>query len=213
MGNEVTKLGLLIVLSAPSGAGKTTLGDNLLGKRKDIVRAVTCTTRKPRPGEQHGVHYYFFSLEEFGKRVDAGEFLEHANVYENRYGTLKSEVLNKLRAGQDVLLTIDVQGAATVRKLAKTDTELDKALVTVFLTPPSRKELEARLNGRGTEAPEVLARRLREVEEELKQAPQFDYLLLSETREKDVAALEEIITAERRRTKRLALPADLKAAL
>lgn len=212
MGNE-EKLGLLIVLSAPSGAGKTTLGDNLLGKRKDIVRAVTCTTRKPRPGEQHGVHYYFFSLEEFGKRVDAGEFLEHANVYENRYGTLKSEVLNKLRAGQDVLLTIDVQGAATVRKLAKTDPELDKALVTVFLTPPSRKELEARLNGRGTEAPEVLARRLREVEEELKQAPQFDYLLLSETREKDVAALEEIITAERRRTKRLSLPADLKAGL
>ncbi len=212
MGNDV-KLGLLIVLSAPSGAGKTTLGDNLLGKRKDIVRAVTCTTRKPRPGEQHGVHYYFFGLEEFGKRVDAGEFLEHANVYENRYGTLKSEVLNKLRVGQDVLLTIDVQGAATVRKLAKTDPELDKALVTVFLTPPTRKELEERLNGRGTETPEVLARRLREVEEELKQAPQFDYLLLSETREKDVAALEEIITAERRRTKRLALPAELKAAL
>jgi guanylate kinase len=212
MGNDA-KLGLLIVLSAPSGAGKTTLGDNLLGKRKDIVRAVTCTTRKPRPGEQHGVHYYFFSLEEFGKRVDAGEFLEHANVYENRYGTLKSEVLNKLRVGQDVLLTIDVQGAATVRKLAKTDPELDKALVTVFLTPPTRKELEERLNGRGTETPEVLARRLREVEEELKQAPQFDYLLLSETREKDVAALEEIITAERRRTKRLALPAELKAAL
>jgi len=203
---------LLIVLSAPSGAGKTTLGDNLLAKRKDIVRAVTCTTRAPRPGELQGVHYYFFSLEEFNQRVAAGEFLEHANVYKNCYGTLKSEVLNKLRAGQDVLLTIDVQGAASVRKLAKTDPEIAQALVTVFLTPSSRKELEARLNGRGTETPEVLARRLQEAARELEQAPEFDYLLLSETREKDLAALEEIISAERRRTQRLALPVELKAA-
>lgn len=210
MANDV-KLGLLIVLSAPSGAGKTTLGDNLLGKRKDIIRAVTCTTRKPRPGEDHGVHYYFFSMEEFNRRVEAGEFLEHAKVYENRYGTLKSEVLTKLRAGQDVLLTIDVQGAATVRQLAQADAELKKALVTVFLTPPTRKELEERLKGRGTESAEVLARRLQEVEVELKQAPYFDYLLLSETREKDVEALEEIITAERRKTKRLPLPAELQS--
>ena len=211
MGNE-TKLGLLIVLSAPSGAGKTTLGDNLLGKRKDIVRAVTCTTRKPRPGEVHGTHYYFFSLEEFNQRVAAGEFLEYADVYTvARYGTLKSEVMGKLRAGQDVLLTIDVQGAATVRQLAQADAELNKALVTVFLTPPTRKELEERLKGRGTESPEVLARRLQEVEVELKQAPYFDYLLLSETREKDVEALEEIITAERRKTKRLPLPAELQS--
>lgn len=211
MVNEA-KLGLLIVLSAPSGAGKTTLGDNLLGKRKDIVRAVTCTTRAPRPGEQHGVHYYFFSMEEFNRRVETGEFLEHADVYKNRYGTLKSEVLGKLRAGQDVLLNIDVQGAATVRKLAKTDPELDKALVTVFLTPPSRQELGVRLNGRGTETPEVLARRLQEATRELEQAPEFDYLLLSETREKDLAALEEIISAEHRRTKRMDLPEALKAA-
>jgi len=203
---------LLIVLSAPSGAGKTTLGDNLLGKRTDIVRAVTCTTRAPRTGEEHGVHYYFFSMEEFEQRVAAGEFLEHAYVYKNRYGTLKSEVLGKLRAGQDVLLTIDVQGAASVRKLAEDDAELAQSLVTVFLTPPSRTELEARLNGRGTETQEVLARRLQEVDVELEQAPNFDYLLLSETREKDLAALEEIIHAEHRRTKRLPLPAALKPA-
>ncbi len=203
---------LLIVLSAPSGAGKTTLGDNLLGKRQDIVRAVTCTTRAPRPGEQHGVHYFFFSMEEFNRRVEAGEFLEYADVFKNRYGTLKSAVLDKLRAGQDVLLTIDVQGAATIRKLAKTDPEIARALVTVFLTPPSRKELETRLNGRGTETPEVLAHRIQEATRELEQAPEFDYLLLSETREKDLAALEEIISAERRRTKRLTLPAEMKAA-
>jgi guanylate kinase len=188
------------------------LGDNLLAKRPDIVRAVTCTTRAPRPGEEHGVHYYFFSLEEFEQRVVAGEFLEHANVYKNRYGTLKSEVIGKLRAGQDVLLTIDVQGAASVRKLAQNDAELAQSLVTVFLTPPSRVELEARLNGRGTETPEVLARRLQEATIELEQAPQFDYLLLSATPAEDVAALEGIVTSEHRRAKRLALPADLKAA-
>lgn len=210
MGHNASQA-LLVVLSAPSGAGKTTLGDNLLLKRKDIIRVVTCTTRQPRPGEQHGVHYYFFSMEEFNRRVEAGEFLEYADVYINRYGTLKSEVLGKLRAGHDVLLTIDVQGAATVRQLAKTDPELEQALVTVFLTPPSLKELESRLNGRGTETPEVVARRLQEATRELEQAPHFDYLLLSETREKDLAALEEIIHAEHRRTKRLPLPAALKA--
>ena len=205
-----TSPALLIVLSAPSGAGKTTLGDNLLLKRKDIIRVVTCTTRQPRPGEQHGVHYFFFSMEEFNQRVAAGEFLEYADVYVNRYGTLKSAVLDKLRAGQDVLLTIDVQGAASIRKLAQTDPEIARALVTVFLTPPSRQELETRLNGRGTETPEVLARRLQEATRELEQAPEFDYLLLSETREKDLAALEEIVHAEHRRTKRLPLPATLK---
>lgn len=201
---------LLIVLSAPSGAGKTTLGDNLLRKRTDVTRAVTCTTRQPRPGEQHGVHYYFFGMEEFNQRVAAGEFLEYADVYVNRYGTLKSEVLDKLRLGRHVLLTIDVQGAASIRELAKEDPEIARALVTVFLTPPSLSELEARLNGRGTEAPEALARRLQEAARELEQARFFDYLLLSGTCEEDLTALGEIIGAERRRTKRLELPSDLK---
>lgn len=209
---ETKSSALLIILSAPSGAGKTTLGDNLLAKRKDVVRAITCTTRAPRPGEEHGVHYYFFSVEEFDRRIAAGEFLEYAVVYKNRYGTLKGEVLSKIRAGQDVLLTIDVQGAATVRKLAETDPELAQSLVTVFLTPATRVELEERLKGRGTETPEALARRLEEATAELEQAPLFDYILLSETREKDVTALEGIIAAEHRRTKRLSLPAELKAA-
>lgn len=202
---------LLIVLSAPSGAGKTTVCNNLLAKHPEIVRAVTCTTRAPRPGEKDGLDYYFFSLEEFEKRVQAGDFLEHANVYGNRYGTLKSEVLNKLREGKDVLLAIDVQGAATVRKQAKADVELSKALVTIFLTPASRKEIEERLIGRGTESEEVLARRLDEATVELNQWDQFDYLLLSGTRAEDLAAMEGVIVAERRRTCRLGLPTELKA--
>ena len=106
---------LLIVLSAPSGGGKTTLCEQMLANNANIARAVTCTTRAPREGERDGVDYYFLTAEDFLKRVQAGNFLEHATVYGNSYGTLKSEVLGKLRAGKDVLLAVDVQGAAAIR--------------------------------------------------------------------------------------------------
>ena len=108
----------------------------LLAARPDMTRAVTCTTRAPRAGEQDGVDYYFLEAGNFLKRVQAGNFLEHATVYGNSYGLLKSEVLGKLREGKDVLLNVDVQGAATIRERALEDQELNRALVTVFLTPP-----------------------------------------------------------------------------
>src|ERR1051325_10559303 len=106
---------LLIVISAPSGGGKTTLCEQLLAVEKQTVRAITCTTRPPRPGETNGLDYYFLDAGDFLKRVQAGNFLEHATVYGNSYGTLKSEVLGKLRQGNDVVLNVDVQGAATIR--------------------------------------------------------------------------------------------------
>src|SRR5437879_11067691 len=112
---------LLIVLSAPSGGGKTTLCQQLLAARPDMKRAVTCTTRSPRPGEQEGVDYYFLDAATFLKRVQAGDFLEHATVYGNSYGTLRSEVLGKLRQGRDVVLNVDVQGAAAIRDKALAD--------------------------------------------------------------------------------------------
>ena len=112
---RVNKAPLLILISAPSGGGKTTLCHELLTARPEMTRAITCTTRDPRPGEKDGVDYYFLDGTSFLKRVQAGNFLEHANVYGNSYGTLKSEVLDKLRKGKDVLLNIDVQGAAAVR--------------------------------------------------------------------------------------------------
>src|SRR5579883_3462447 len=128
---------LLIVISAPSGGGKTTLCQQLLESNANMTRAVTCTTRAPREGEVDGVDYYFLDAAAFLKRVQAGNFLEHATVFGNSYGTLKSEVLTKLRQGRDVLLNVDVQGAATIRDRAEEDPELKEALVQVFLTPPS----------------------------------------------------------------------------
>ena len=115
---EIKAAPLLIVISAPSGGGKTTLCQLLLAARPEMSRAITCTTRPPRPGEQNGVDYHFFDAAEFLKRVQAGNFLEHATVFGNSYGTLNSELLDNLRKGRDVLLNVDVQGAATIRKKA-----------------------------------------------------------------------------------------------
>ena len=143
---------LLFVISAPSGGGKTTLCQQLLTARKDMARAITCTTREKRPGEKDGVDYYFLDSTTFLKRVQAGHFLEHATVYGNSYGTLRSEVLDKLRGGNDVLLNIDVQGAASVRERVEHDDDLKRAFVSVFLTPPSLEILEARLKKRGQDS-------------------------------------------------------------
>src|SRR5437899_1594774 len=128
---------LLILISAPSGGGKTTLCEQLLAARPDTARAITCTTRPPRESERDTVDYYFLDPASFLKRVEAGHFLEHATVHGNSYGTLKSEVLGKLRQGRDVLLNVDVQGASAIRERAAEEGELKRALVSVFLTPPS----------------------------------------------------------------------------
>jgi guanylate kinase len=200
--NPVAAAPLLIVLSAPSGAGKTTLANGLLAQDARIARAITCTTRAPRPGEQDGVDYYFLTLEIFERKVQAGEFLEHATVHGNRYGTLKAEVLGKFRAGQDVLLNIDVQGAASVRAEVEKNPELREALVTVFLTAPSVAVLEERLKKRAQDAPEVIQRRLAEAKRELARWREFQYLILSSTIEEDLRRMQAIVAAERLRQHR-----------
>jgi guanylate kinase len=190
---------LLIVISAPSGGGKTTLCKQLLAAHPNLTRAVTCTTRAPREGEKDGIDYYFLDAESFLKRVQAGNFLEHATVYGNSYGTLKSEVLGKLRQGKDVLLNIDVQGAAAVRERAADDGELKNALVSVFLTTATLDELEARLKKRGQDSPAAIQKRLSVARQEIAQSKHFDYLLISTAIAEDLRRMEAIIEAEKMR--------------
>src|ERR1041385_664131 len=193
---------LLALISAPSGGGKTTLCRQLLEARPQMSRAVTCTTRPPREGERDGVDYYFLDAGSFLKRVQAGNFLEHATVYGNSYGTLKSEVLSKLRQGKDVLLNVDVQGAASIRARAEEDAELKRSLVTVFLTPPSIAELEKRLSRRGTDSPQEIKKRLSVARQEVVQWKNFDYLLVSTTIQEDLRRMLSILEAEQMRTQR-----------
>ncbi|HEY5297150.1 MAG TPA: guanylate kinase [Verrucomicrobiae bacterium] len=190
---------LLILISAPSGGGKTTLCRQLLRARPDMTRAVTCTTREPRKGENHGADYYFLKAGDFLKRVQAGNFLEHATVYGNSYGLLKSELLGKLRQGKDVLLNVDVQGAATIREKAEAEPELKRALVTIFLTPPTLVEIEARLKRRGADADEVIRKRLAVAKQEISQWKNFDYLLVSGSRQEDLRRTLAIVEAEKMR--------------
>lgn len=197
---------LLVVISAPSGGGKTTLCQQLLAARPDMTRAVTCTTREPRPGERDTADYYFLDAGSFLKRVQAGNFIEHATVHGHSYGVLKSELLSKLRLGRDVLLNVDVQGAATIRQRAEEDPELKGALVSVFLTPPSAAILEQRLRRRGTDAPAVIQKRLSVARQEVAQWKNFDYLLISMTIEEDLRRMLAIVQAEKMRAARMQPP-------
>ena len=197
---------LLILISAPSGGGKTTLCHQLLAACPGMTRAITCTTRSPRQGEQDGVDYYFLDAAAFLKRVQAGNFLEHATVYGHSYGTLKSEVLGKLRQGRDVLLSVDVQGAAAIRETTKTDAELKQALVSIFLTPPSLAVLEERLRKRGTDSEAVIQKRLSVARQEIAQWKHFDYALMSASISHDLRRALAIVEAEKMRSSRVVPP-------
>ena len=193
---------LLILISAPSGGGKTTLCELLLEARPDMTRAITCTTREPRAGEKDGLDYHFFDAGEFLKRLQAGNFLEHATVFGNSYGILKSELLGKLREGKDVLLNVDVQGAATIRERAEDEPELKAALVTVFLTPMSIDILQERLKRRAKDAAPVIQKRLAVAKQEVAQWKNFDYLIISTSKQEDLRRMQEIVDAEKMRVTR-----------
>lgn len=199
-----------MVISSPSGGGKTTLCQRLMAGDARIARAVTCTTRPPRPGERDGVDYHFLDEASFLRRVGAREFLEHARVYGHYYGTLKREVHTRLEEGRDVLLNIDVQGAAAVRALAAKEAWLRAALVTVFLMPASLSVLEGRLRQRGQDSEAVIQQRLEVARAEIAQWPSFDYVIVSDTIAADVGRMQAIVTAERLRTHRAVLPEFLR---
>jgi guanylate kinase len=171
-----------------------------------MTRAITCTTRPPRKGERDGVDYYFLDAPTFERRVKAGDFLEHATVYGHSYGTPKSEVLARLRQGRDVLLTIDVQGAASVCAAADRDPDMRRALVTVFLTPASQDELAARLRGRATDSEAELRARLGVARQEIARWRTFQYLIISTTIAEDLRRMEAILQAERMRASRARPP-------
>jgi guanylate kinase len=194
--------GILFVISAPSGTGKTTLCENLRAT-PDFIYSVSCTTRPPRKGEENGVDYHFLSHERFTQMIERGEMLEYALVHGNYYGTLKATVKEALEQGTDVLLDIDVQGAATIRKTD--DAMVRDSLVDVFIMPPTIEELEKRLRKRGTETEEQVLMRLATGREESKLWRLYKYTILSGSMEEDLTKFRAIMRAERYLSRRLEL--------
>jgi len=192
--------GILLLVSGPSGSGKTTLCRRLADE-DEAHYSISCTTRPPREGEINGVDYHFLTREEFSQRIDANELLEHAEVHGNYYGTLKSEVVDFLEKGVDVVMDIDVQGAAQVRECS--DQAIRKSLTDLFVMPPGEQELRARLMGRGTDDQEVIDLRMRNALDEMKHWPEYTYRLISATREEDYLNFKSLVLAERLKVSRL----------
>lgn len=178
--------GRLFIISGPSGSGKSTIVRNLLSSIPTMEYSVSTTTRPMRAGETNGVEYHFTNVEEFRRLIDAGEFIEHAQVHGNYYGTRYSTVERTLAAGRDLLLDIDVQGAREIRKRAP-------EAISIFLMPPSMRTLEQRLRARATDTDETIAARLRNAEQEMLQAKDYDYVIVNDNIEAASARLAEII--------------------
>lgn len=188
--------GKVIVVSGPSGVGKGTVVKELIGSNKDCALSVSATTRSPREGEAHGVNYFFITKEEFTQKINNNEMLEYAEYCSNFYGTPKDYVLKSVEQGKNIILEIEVQGALNVKKIIP-------EAVTVFVMPPSLQELEDRLRGRGTETDEVVRQRLKTAIAEIKQAPQYDYIVVNNTVMQCVADIVSIIIAERQKTENM----------
>ena len=183
--------GLLIVLSSPSGAGKTTISRMLLDADDEIAMSVSVTTRPMRPGEHEGKDYRFVEDDDFDRMIRDGEFVEWANVFGFRYGTPKAPVKDALREGRDILFDIDWQGA---RQL---EPDFGEHLVTIFLLPPSMAELERRLRARGTDSPEVIGERMRRAAEEISHWAEYEYVLVNDEMDECLAKVRSIVAAER----------------
>tara|TARA_A100001015_G_scaffold50399_1_gene55570 strand:+ start:78 stop:725 length:648 start_codon:yes stop_codon:yes gene_type:complete len=197
--NSIGDKGRLLIVSGPAGSGKTTVCNRLLEVSPKLERVITATTRAPRGDEQDGLDYYFLNAADFEERIGRDAFYEYARVHGNHYGTLKSEVQEKLLSGMDLLLNIDVQGAASFRQTADQDPLLKGRIATVFIMPPSREELEKRLRGRGTDTEDEVRRRLHVAEEEMKQAQLYDYILMSADKDADFHQLLAIYQSEGKR--------------
>lgn len=190
-----TREGVLLVVSAPSGAGKTSLVRGLLARDPGLSLSVSCTTRPPRPGERDGVDYHFLARDAFSTLAADGGFIEHAEVFGNLYGTRSEDVRRIIDAGGDLILEIDWQGARQVR-------EHLPGAVGVFILPPSLAELERRLRGRGTDAEDVIARRLAQARADIAHFAEYDYTVVNDRLDEAISALGAVVAAERLRTRR-----------
>ena len=200
MSKAFSRYGILFVVSAPSGAGKTTLCD-ALRQTPDFVYSVSCTTREPRAGEIEGEDYHFISEKEFLARAGAEEFLEHARVHGKYYGTLRDPVVSTLRKGVDVLIDIDTQGAASIRQF--NDPFVRQALADVFIMPPDLEELRRRLTKRGTETEAQIELRLQTAAREMELWRDYRYTIISRSMEEDLQKFRQIMGAERILSRRL----------
>ena len=187
--------GALLIISAPSGAGKTTICRKLLARRKDLKYSTSCTTRAPRPGEKNGKHYFFLTREDFKRKIQRNELLEWAMVHDEYYGTPRAFVDDQIKHSLNVIMAIDVQGAMSIRRK-------HPAAILVFVLPPSMDELKARLAGR-RDASEIVAKRLANSRGELAAAKDYDYVVVNDTLEKAVDQISCILTAETLKTSRL----------
>ena len=188
--------GILFIISGPAGSGKGTVVKEIINNHKDIALSVSATTRNPRPGEEHGVHYYFITKPEFEGRIERGEILEYTTYCDNYYGTPLKEVKRALNRGQDIILEIEVDGAMQVKKKVRNS-------VAIMLTPPDGETLERRLRNRGTETEDVIKWRLARAKEEILLLPRYDYSVVNEDGKISECAelIYDIIKAEHQKTK------------
>ena len=186
----------MLVLSSPSGAGKSTISRALLKRNPDLIMSISATTRPMRPSENDGVHYHFIDQEKFDEMVAANKFLEHATVFDNSYGTLRQPVMDALSAGQDVLFDVDWQGTQQIRANALED------LVSIFILPPSVAELERRLRARAQDPEEVVQRRMAKATLEISHWAEYEYIIVNDEIEDSVAQVNAILAAERHKRRR-----------
>jgi guanylate kinase len=202
----IQRRGLMLVLSSPSGAGKTTLSRQLLDNDKQIQLSVSATTRARRSSEVDGVDYRFVDTATFRGMIERGEFLEHARVFDHYYGTPKAPVDEALRSGRDVLFDIDWQGTQQLKEKGRDD------LVTVFILPPSTRDLERRLITRAQDSPDIVAKRMSKAADEMSHWPEYDYAIINRDIATSLMELKSILTAERlKRERQLGLSAFVKA--
>ena len=192
----IVRRGMMLVLSSPSGAGKTSIALEMLCRDEQLILSVSVTTRPPRPAEQEGRDYYFVSKDAFDRMVNAGKFLEHARVFDHDYGTPKAPVEMALAAGKDVLFDVDWQGTQQIAQNAHQD------LVRVFILPPSTVELERRLRTRGQDTNDVVQGRMARAAQEMSHWPEYDYIVINHDFESSVDQVMGILNAERLRRER-----------